>query len=222
MPIILPDPSGIAEGITRTGNTLADILNKVAVQRAGGLTPYQQISTVQRAREQQAKTERAVLNALNAFADPKKGTVLPKDIPSVYKDVMTRIRKGQNAADALNQGVRDYQYQSEVLKEIDVDKYSKGRGEELKETIIEKFKQNNIKNPTLIEATLKKKKWPARERRRIAMKMQGIDEPLSVKVEAKKESAKMPSPIDNEGKIIRDTKTGKRYKSDGKKWKEIK
>lgn len=36
------------------------------------------------------------------------------------------------------------------------------------------------------------------------------------------EEIKMPSPVEHKGKILRDTKTKKRFRSDGKKWIEIK
>jgi hypothetical protein len=50
----------------------------------------------------------------------------------------------------------------------------------------------------------------------------GIDEAALEGKDTQEEMAEMPSPTDHKGKTLRDTKTNKRFRSDGKKWIEIK
>jgi hypothetical protein len=217
---------GIGKGLATGLERRASLAEKLALQQQQmefkaqeGLTPYQAISSELREKEQQRKIQGGVSQTLLKLAE--EGVIQEQNIIPMSKGVSDLIRRGMDPASALEQGVTDFQFQSSAIDDLDIGKYKASKAKSLKEGIISSLQAENIKNPTLINRTLKAKNWPTKERQDILKSLKGKVVAPSAKVTEKAE-AKMPSPTTNKGKIIRDTDTGKRYRSDGTKWVEIK
>ncbi len=177
-----------------------------------GLTAYQQLSTKLRAQEQLQKTERGITNTLLKLAE--EGIIDEQDVIPISRQSSDLVRRGINPSIALDHGVSNFQFQKDALDDLKIEKYNKRKAESLKENIIKSLQEENITNSTLINRKLKEMKWPVKERQDIVKGLRGFGKTI--------EMEKMPSPIGNKGRIIKDTNTGKRYRSDGTKWTEIK
>lgn len=163
---------GLGQGITLGLQGL--LKNYLATKQQEGLTPFQEISTQQREKERKRKTENAVVSALNSLADIKKGVVLPDDVPSIATNVVDLIEKGTNATAALEKGVSDYRSQRLSLSELNIPVFKAKNAEKLREETINKFRENNIKNQSVIARNLKKKKWTSKEIQKIVKAIKGF------------------------------------------------
>jgi len=214
--------AGIGKGLSAgTGEALksklfgqreqALALQKTLAKGQEPLTPFQKLSTELREKEQERKIHNSVVSELNTLSDIRKGVILADDVPSIASNITKRIQGGADPAVALQEGIFDYQQQRSSLGEVDVPKFKVAKAEKLREETINMLRENGVKNPSVIARSLKKKKWPTKEIQKIvgAVKNGGAQD-------------KMPAASQFAGKRIRDTETGKLYKSDGVKWTEIK
>lgn len=176
----------------------------VAQQAERGLTPFQQISTAQREKERKRKTENAVISSLSSLADPKKGVLLPEDVPSVATGIVDSIEKGSSATAALEQGITNYRNQRLSLSELDIPVFKAKNAENLRKDVINKLKENNIKNPSIIGRTLKKKKWTSKEIQNVVKAARkGIGKISPVKI---KFNPQNPEHIKRRNEILAQTK----------------
>ncbi len=170
---------GLGTGIAKGAKTT--LAAKLKAQQTG-LTPYQAIQTKLRKQEQQRKIESGMTQTLLKLAE--EGIIQEQNVIPMSKSASNLARKGMNPAEALEQGVSDFQFQSSAIDDLDIGKYSARKAESMKKGIINSLKAENIKNPTLINRTLKDKKWPTKERQDILKRLKGIkkEEPLEKKV----------------------------------------
>lgn len=196
--------------------------NFLATKQQEGLTEFQQISTDLRKKEQAQKTENAVLRTMINLADPIKGGSLDQsNITTAAKEASSLIKQGLDPLEAIDKSVRDVQSQSNALglkrsvkATVDIPKFNLKKLEDIKKTTLEQLKENNITNPTLINRALTAKKWPVKDRQDLIKRLKGFPR--------QEIQDKMPAASQHKGKIIRDTGTGRRFRSDGIKWTEIK
>lgn len=195
---------------------------KAKLESQKGLTQYQALQTGLRAKEQKQKVERGVTQTVLTLADPVKGGILkPQDVAPVSREVTGLIKKGMSPSEALDQGVRNYQFQQTALLDLDIGKYKASKAKSLREGVIGSLKKENITNPTLINRALVDKKWPTKERQEVLRSLKGKVIPEKAQEKEAAIQQKMPPASQHVGKVIRDTRTGRKFKSDGKRWTEI-
>jgi len=159
-------------GIQQGGQLGLQSLLKRYADAQKGMTEYQQIQTKLREKEQLRKMESGVTQTLLKLAE--EDVIQDQNIIPMAKNVSDLIRKGLNPAEALQQGVSDFQFQSAALDDLKIGKYKTSKAESLKKEIIDSLKKENITNPTLINRTLKGKNWPTKERQDILKRLKGM------------------------------------------------
>lgn len=142
-------------------------LKKTLAKGKEPLTPFQKLSVELRKKEQERKIRNSVISELNTLSDIKKGVVLADDVPSIASNITKRIQGGEDPAMALQEGVFDYQQQRLALGELDLPKFKAANADKLREETINRLRENNVKNPSVIARNLKKKKWTSKEIQKI-------------------------------------------------------
>lgn len=157
------------------------------------LTAFQKISTQQREDERKRKIESSVLNAVTSLADPRKGGDIDgKNIAPITADVTKLINQGVQPLEALNQGINNFLVQqdslglkSTVKGTVDLPNFKAKNIENLKKETVNKLKDNEITNPTLINRALKAKGWSTKDRQDIVKRVKGINQQQAEKVKVK-------------------------------------
>jgi len=135
------------------------------------LTPYQEISTAQRNKDLELKNTNAITKQFETLADPiKSGVIDQMDVPILSKEANDLNKSGVNAQEAVYKTMEDYSNQKELLTELKIPKYKTNNSDKTKDDIAKYLKDQNIKNPNLINKYLKIKAYPLKARQDILQK----------------------------------------------------
>lgn len=191
--------------------------NFLARGKDKGMTEFQKLSTELREKEQERKIQTAMTNEFLKLGDPfMKASGISADDVLPLSTSAVKIMKEENVAPAvaMDEAVNRFQIQKALIKESNFPKFNSSKIKPLKEDIINSIKKGKITNRTLINKELTAKEWPAKERIELLNNLK--------RTGTKQTQEKMPPASQHTGKIIKDTSTGRRFRSDGIKWTEIK
>ncbi len=158
----------LPEELAQLPDSVASAFINKKFKGEAGLSKFQELSVDLREKEQGRKVENAITSELVKLSENR--VVQPVDIPFLSAKTADLISEGTQPVQAINQVVKNYRAERELINELKIPKYKpkKGVGEAVKA-----FKENNISTPNIIENKLREQNYPAKSRQDILKQVTG-------------------------------------------------